>query len=231
MSNEVRIVPMTRAHADAVLAIYSHGIDEGNATFETAAPPWETFDKTKLPGHRFVAVDDDGTVRGWVAVSPVSDRSAYAGVVEHSVYVHPSARGCGIGSALLQCLIRSTETAGIWTIQSGIFPENAASLALHERAGFRVIGTRERVGRQHGIWRDVLLIERRSPVVELADPGEHLFRPHAARWAQLDGRLVGQLLQHLVHRGRDAVLAPEQHDLAVEEVGFDRACAPRQALP
>jgi L-amino acid N-acyltransferase YncA len=167
MSDEVRIVPMTRVHADAVLAIYQQGIDEGNATFETAAPAWENFDKTKLSGHRFVAVDDDdGAVRGWVAVTPVSDRCAYAGVVEHSVYVHPDARGRGIGSALLEYLIRSTEAAGIWTIQSGIFPENAASLALHERAGFRVIGTRERIGRQHGTWRDVLLIERRSPVVD-----------------------------------------------------------------
>jgi L-amino acid N-acyltransferase YncA len=166
MSDEVRIVPMTRVHADAVLAIYQQGIDEGNATFETAAPAWESFDKTKLPGHRFVAVDADGAVRGWVAVTPVSDRCAYAGVVEHSVYVHPDARGRGIGSALLECLIRSTEAAGIWTIQSGIFPENAASLALHERAGFRVIGTRERIGRQHGTWRDVLLIERRSLVVD-----------------------------------------------------------------
>ena len=231
MSDDVRIVPMTRAHADAVLAIYSHGIDEGNATFETAAPAWETFDESKLPGHRFVAVGDDGTVQGWVAVTPVSTRCAYAGVVEHSVYVHPGARGRGIGSALLEYLIRSTETAGIWTIQSGIFPENAASLALHERAGFRVIGTRERIGRHHGIWRDVLLIERRSPVVELADPGEHFFRPHAARRAQLAGRPVGQLLQHLVHRGRDGVLAPEQHDLAVEEVGLDRTRTARQALP
>ncbi|MFI6685705.1 GNAT family N-acetyltransferase [Streptomyces sp. NPDC050485] len=160
------IVPLAPAHADAVLAIYQAGIDEGNATFETAAPTWEAFDAAKLPEHRFAALDADGTVLGWVAVSRVSDRCAYAGVVEHSVYVHPAARGRRIASALLKALINSTEADGIWTIQSGIFPENTASLALHERAGFRVIGTRERFGRHHGQWRDVLLIERRSFLID-----------------------------------------------------------------
>ncbi|MFD5895907.1 GNAT family N-acetyltransferase [Streptomyces sp. NPDC060366] len=159
------IVPLHAAHADEVLAIYQAGIDEGNATFETSPPPWESFDTAKLPEHRFAALGDDGTVVGWAAVTPVSNRSAYAGVVEHSVYIHPGARGRGIASALLKALIESTEAAGIWTIQSGIFPENTASLALHQRAGFRIIGTRERVGRHHGVWRDVLLIERRSPAV------------------------------------------------------------------
>ena len=103
-------------------------------------------------------------VVGWVAAVPVSERCVYAGVVEHSVYVHPDARGRGVGSALLRSLIASTEAAGIWTIQSGVFPENTASLALHERAGFRRVGTRERLGRHHGRWRDVVLLERRSPV-------------------------------------------------------------------
>jgi phosphinothricin acetyltransferase len=105
-------------------------------------------------------------VLGWVAASRVSDRCAYAGVVEHSVYVHPAARGRGVASALLKALIESTEAAGIWTVQSGIFPENTASLAVHERAGFRVVGTRQRVGRHHGRWRDVVLVERRSPVID-----------------------------------------------------------------
>ncbi|MFD9871586.1 GNAT family N-acetyltransferase [Streptomyces niveus] len=159
------IVPLHAAHADEVLAIYQAGIDAGNATFETSPPTWESFDTAKLPEHRFAALDDDGTVVGWAAVTPVSNRPAYAGVVEHSVYIHPGARGRGIASALLAALIESTEVAGIWTIQSGIFPENTASLALHQRAGFRVIGTRERVGRHHGAWRDVLLIERRSTKV------------------------------------------------------------------
>ncbi len=102
---------------------------------------------------------------GWVAASRVSDRCAYAGVVEHSVCIHPSARGRGIASPRLKALIDSTEQAGIWTIQAGIFPENAASLAVHQRAGFRVIGTRERIGCHQGVWRDVVLIERRSTAV------------------------------------------------------------------
>ncbi|MFJ8298385.1 GNAT family N-acetyltransferase [Streptomyces sp. NPDC094447] len=156
------VVPLIADHADEVIAIYQAGIDEGNATFETAAPTWEQFDAVKLPEHRFAALDETGCVIGWVAVTKVSDRCAYAGVVEHSVYVHPDARGRGVASTLLKALVASTEAAGIWTIQSGIFPENAASLAVHERAGFRVIGTRERIGRHHGVWRDVTLVERRS---------------------------------------------------------------------
>ena len=159
----MRIVPMAAEHSDAVLAIYQAGIDEGNATFETAAPDWSTFDRGKMPGHRFVAVDDDNTVLGWVAAVPVSGRCAYAGVVEHSVYVHPHARGRGVGRALLDALAASTEAAGIWTIQSGLFPENVASLALHRSAGYREVGRRERIGKHHGLWRDVVLIERRSP--------------------------------------------------------------------
>jgi L-amino acid N-acyltransferase YncA len=152
-------------HAEQVLAIYQLGIDEGNSTFETTAPDWQVFDEAKLPAHRLVALDADGRVLGWAAVSSVSERCAYAGVVEHSVYVHPDARGRGVGAALLNALVTSTEAAGIWTIQSGIFPENTASLSLHRRAGFRVIGTRERIGRHHGTWRDVVLVERRSPTV------------------------------------------------------------------
>ncbi|WP_030567582.1 GNAT family N-acetyltransferase [Streptomyces aureocirculatus] len=157
---------MRPEHADAVLAIYRHGIDGQNATFETAVPTWEAFDSTKLPEHRLVALDDDGRVLGWAAVARVSDRCAYAGVVEHSVYVHPGARGRHVGLALLTALITATEEAGIWTVQSGVFPENTASLSLHRRAGFRVIGTRRRVGRHHGRWRDVILLERRSPVID-----------------------------------------------------------------
>jgi phosphinothricin acetyltransferase len=156
---------MTDAHAAAVLDIYRRGIATGDATFETEAPTWDRFTATGLAGHRFVALDHAGTVLGWVACGRVSDRCVYAGVVEHSVYVHPDAHGHGIGRALLDALIASTETAGIWTIQSGVFPENAASLALHAACGFRTVGTRERVARHHGVWRDVLLIERRSPIV------------------------------------------------------------------
>ncbi|MEU3460743.1 N-acetyltransferase family protein [Streptomyces sp. NPDC006733] len=159
----VTIAPLASASADAVLAIYQAGIDEGNATFETTAPTWAQFDAAKLPAHRFAALDADGTLLGWVAATRVSDRDAYAGVVEHSVYVHPEARGRGVAGHLLAALVESTEAAGIWTIQSGIFPENTASLAVHARAGFRTIGTRERIGCHHGVWRDVVLLERRSP--------------------------------------------------------------------
>jgi L-amino acid N-acyltransferase YncA len=158
----VRTEPMTGAHATAVLAIYQAGIEEGNATFEARAPDWAAFTAARLPAHRYVATTA-GRVAGWVAASAVSGRCVYAGVVEHSVYVHPAARGRGIGRLLLDTLIASTEAAGIWTIQSGIFPENAASLALHQAAGFRVVGTRERIGQHHGRWRDVVLIERLSP--------------------------------------------------------------------
>jgi L-amino acid N-acyltransferase YncA len=157
------IDPMTAAHADAVLAIYQAGLEEGNATFETRAPGWPEFTAARLPGHRFVATAA-GQVTGWVAASAVSGRCVYAGVVEHSVYVRPGARGQGTGRRLLDALIASTEAAGIWTIESGVFPENTASLALHRAAGFRVVGIRERLGQHHGRWRDVLLIERRSPV-------------------------------------------------------------------
>ncbi|TDB72837.1 GNAT family N-acetyltransferase [Micromonospora sp. KC723] len=162
---DVTVRPMTIGDADRVLAIYQAGLDGGDASFETIAPTWAAFDAARLPQHRFVGVDGDGTVRGWVAVSPTSTRAVYAGVVEHSVYVDPAARGRGVARLLLDALIASTEAAGIWTIQAGVFGENTASLALHERAGFRVIGVRERVGRHHGRWCDVILLERRSPTV------------------------------------------------------------------
>jgi L-amino acid N-acyltransferase YncA len=164
----VKIRSMHAGDAEAVLRIYQAGLDTGHASFETTAPPWAAFDAGKLPDHRHVAVDDDGAVLGWVAVSAVSDRCVYAGVVEHSVYVDPAAQRRGVGRALLDALITSTEAAGIWTIQSGIFPENTTSLALHQRAGFRIVGIRERIGRHESLgnrWRDVVFIERRSPLV------------------------------------------------------------------
>lgn len=152
--------------AAQVLGIYQAGIDEGSATFETVAPSWEAFDAAKLPLHRYVAADQAaGDVIGWIAAAATSSRSAYEGVVEHSVYVHPRARNRGVARALLDALIASTEAAGIWTIQAGVFPENTGSLALHERTGFRVLGRRERIGWHHGAWQDVVLIERRSSVV------------------------------------------------------------------
>lgn len=164
----MRIRAMTPADAEAVLAIFQAGMDGGNASFEHTAPDWQAFDASKLAEHRFVAVDERDTVLGWVTVSAVSARAVYAGVVEHSIYVDPAARGRGVGRALLDALIASTEAAGIWTIQSGVFPENAASLALHHACGFRVLGIRERIGRhvsQGNRWRDVVFIERRSPAI------------------------------------------------------------------
>jgi L-amino acid N-acyltransferase YncA/DNA-binding transcriptional ArsR family regulator len=159
----VTIRPMVTGDAAQVLAIYQAGLDSGQASFEISAPSWADFDAARLPGHRLVAADHaSGEVLGWAAVAPVSDRHVYEGVVEHSIYVAPTARGRGVGAALLGALIRSTAAAGIWTIQSGIFPENTASLRLHEKAGFRVVGTRKLIGRHYGRWRDVLLLERRT---------------------------------------------------------------------
>jgi len=149
-------------HWEAVARIYAEGIATGHATFETEVPEWESWDAAHLPDLRLVGLFD-GEVAGWAALSPVSGRCVYAGVAEESVYVAEEARGRGVGRALLEELIPRAEAAGIWTIQTGIFPENTASLALHERAGFRVIGLRERIGRHHGVWRDVVFLERRSP--------------------------------------------------------------------
>ncbi|GAB3913268.1 phosphinothricin N-acetyltransferase [Microlunatus endophyticus] len=151
----------------AVRAIYAEGIATGNATFESAPGDWERFDAQKLGVARVVAATADGTVVGWAAVSPTSTRPVYRGVVEHSVYVGDAARGQGVGRQLLEAMIDATEAAGIWTIQSSIFEENTASLALHDRLGFRVVGRRERIGRMShgpwaGRWRDTILIERRS---------------------------------------------------------------------
>jgi L-amino acid N-acyltransferase YncA/DNA-binding transcriptional ArsR family regulator len=159
----IAIRPMLPADAGRVLAIYQHALDAGDASFETRAPAWAAFDRAKAPGHRHVAVSEPGgEVLGWAAAAAVSGRCVYAGVVEHSVYVDAAARGRGVGAALLRALIDSTEAAGIWTIESGIFPENTASLRMHERAGFRVVGMRRRLGSDHGRWRDVVLVERRS---------------------------------------------------------------------
>lgn len=157
---------MLPGDAAAVLAIYQAGLDGGHASFEITAPAWDAFDAAKLPDHRYVAIaPETGAVLGWVAISAVSDRCVYAGVVEHSVYVRPGTQGRGVGRALLDALIASTEAAGIWTIQSAVFPENAASLALHAATGFRVVGTRERLGQRHGRWHDVVLLERRSRAI------------------------------------------------------------------
>ena len=166
-ADDVVVLPMTGEDWPQVSAIYAAGIETGNATFESAPPSWVDFDRTRLPDHRFVAVHASGTVLGWVACARVSERPVYAGVVEHSVYVHPDAQGRGVGGLLLTELIASTETGGVWTIQSSLFEENVISQRLHERHGFRVVGSRRRIGRSvagphAGRWRSTILIERRS---------------------------------------------------------------------
>ncbi|HWC65672.1 MAG TPA: GNAT family N-acetyltransferase, partial [Thermoanaerobaculia bacterium] len=136
---------------------------DGNATFETSAPSWEKWDAKHLPFGRLVG-RVDGAIAGWVALSRVSERCVYSGVAEVSVYVARSARGKGVGRALLEAVIAESERAGIWTLQSGTFPENAASIALQKSCGFREVGRRERLGRMNGRWRDVVMLERRSSV-------------------------------------------------------------------
>jgi L-amino acid N-acyltransferase YncA len=162
----ITVETMRDADWDAVCAIYREGIATGNATFETDIPDWEAWDRSHLRACRLVA-KADGQVVGWAALNPYSSRRAYAGVAGLSIYVSASARGQGIGKALLGALIEASERAGLWTLQAGIFPENTASLALHRACGFREVGRRERIGRLNGVWRDVVLMERRSKVVEI----------------------------------------------------------------
>jgi L-amino acid N-acyltransferase YncA len=150
-----------------VRAIYLEGIATGHATFETTAPDWQDWDRSHRRFARLVARRGE-ILLGWAALSPVSGRPVYAGVAEVSVYVSQSARGQGVGYALLGRLVEEAERHGIWTLQAGILPENLASLALHKRCGFREVGRRERLGKLHGVWRDVVMMERRSPSVGTA---------------------------------------------------------------
>jgi len=149
-----------------VAAIYESGIAAGHATFETEVPDWDSWDRSHLKAPRLVAVDPSQQVVGWVVGSAVSERCVYGGVMEHSVYVNPSSQGRGVGGLLLEALVAESERLGFWTIQSGIFPENLASLALHKKLGFREVGRRQKIGRHNGMWRDVVLLERRSPVID-----------------------------------------------------------------
>ncbi|MGB3077076.1 MAG: N-acetyltransferase family protein [Chitinophagales bacterium] len=154
---------LTEQHYPAVKEIYVQGIATGHATFETAAPAWEDWNNAHLQHCRFVATEHQ-TVAGWAALTPVSGRCVYAGVAEVSVYVHTAARGKGIGKMLLQKMITESELQHIWTLQAGIFPENTASIQLHNSLGFRLVGYREKVGKMNDRWRDTLLLERRSRV-------------------------------------------------------------------
>jgi phosphinothricin acetyltransferase len=154
---------MTPADWPAVERIYAEGIATRNATFETSPPEsYEAFVERGHAEHRFVAVEDDD-VLGWVALSRTSSRACYAGVAEHSVYVAEGARGRGVGRALMEKLLASVDAGEIWTLQSSVFPENEATLALHEKLGFRVVGRRERIAQLDGVWRDTVLLERRAP--------------------------------------------------------------------
>lgn len=160
----IEIDQMCENDWEDVRRIYLEGIRTGNATFQQDAPSWEEWDQGHVPECRWVA-RTQGTVIGWAALSPTSNRCVYAGVAEVSVYVSEHHRGSGVGRHLLKRIIEDSEEYGYWTLQSGIFPENKASLELHRKFGFREVGRRERIGQMNGVWRDVLLLERRSEVV------------------------------------------------------------------
>jgi L-amino acid N-acyltransferase YncA len=160
---DVQVERMGTEDWPAVRRIYAEGVATGEATFETEVPGWERWDASHLPTPRLVA-RAAGEVVGWVALLPASPRPVYSGVAEVSVYVAGSARGRGVGRALLSALVAASEGAGIWTLEAVVFPENAASVALHRGLGFREVGRRERIARLHGVWRDTVLLERRSPV-------------------------------------------------------------------
>ena len=166
MDTEIHITPLAAEEWPAVRAIYAEGIATGQATFETAVPDWPAWDAARLACCRLAARRGPELV-GWATLGPVSARSVYQVVAEVSVYVAAAARGQGVGRALLMALVEASEAAGLWTLQASIFPENAASLALHVACGFRVAGRRQRIAQHHGLWRDTLLLERRSERVGL----------------------------------------------------------------
>lgn len=160
----MKIISLTSHHYPQVKHIYEQGLATGNSTFQTSAPDWDEWNYSHLMECRIVAVEDDAVV-GWAALTPVSGRCVYAGVAEVSVYVGENYRGKGYGSKLLDALIRESEKNNLWTLQAGIFPENAASIRIHEALGFRKVGYREKIGKLNGIWRDTILLERRSNTV------------------------------------------------------------------
>lgn len=159
-----KIIDLLPEHWTQVKDIYEKGIASGNATFQTTAPEWEEWDRNHIKSCRLVAIQDN-KILGWAALSQVSARPVYAGVAEVSIYIHPDAQNKGIGSLLLKALIDQSEKQHFWTLQAGIFPENEASIRLHEKHGFRLVGRRERIGKMNGIWRDTVLLERRSDAI------------------------------------------------------------------
>jgi L-amino acid N-acyltransferase YncA len=182
-----------------VAVIYAAGVATRNATFETDVPSWKEWDARHLAQPRLVA-EEAGAVVGWAALSPASSRRCYAGVAEDSVYVAPGRQGSGVGRALLEELVARSEAAGLWTLQTSIFPENRASLALHQRCGFRVVGVRERIAQLDGAWRDTVLLERRAgavPSQSPTHPGER-----TSRVARQDTRLCADLAPKAGRPGR-----------------------------
>lgn len=156
-----KIKPLETKHHKEVLNIYKLGIETKNATFNTTVPTWEDWNKGHLQHSRLV-IETDDKIAGWIALSPVSSRCNYSGVAEVSVYIHPDFNGLGLASRLMEAMIEQSENNGIWTLQSSVFPENEASIRLHEKFGFRKVGYREKISKMDGIWRDTILLERRS---------------------------------------------------------------------
>ncbi|MBX0291953.1 GNAT family N-acetyltransferase [Hymenobacter sp. HSC-4F20] len=173
----IELYSLAQEHWPEVRTIYEEGMSTGNATFQTEAPEWDTWNPAHLPHSRLVAVGD-GRVLGWAALTPVSGRCVYAGVAEVSVYVAAAARGKGVGYKLLESLVAESEQNGIWTLQAGVFPENVPSIKLHESLGFRTVGYRERIGQMRGVWRNTVLLERRSQVVG-SEPESQAIHEHA----------------------------------------------------
>ena|SRR5258708_4079 len=161
----MKIVNMEEIDYPAVKEIYASGIASGNATFQTEVPPWDEWNRNHLQHSRLLAMDENDIVMGWCALTPVSGRCVYAGVAEVSIYIHPNYQGKGVGKKLLEELVHESEAHNLWTLQAGIFPENTASLKLHEKAGFRKVGYREKIGEMKQVWRDTVLLERRSKTV------------------------------------------------------------------
>jgi L-amino acid N-acyltransferase YncA len=162
----IEIKPLEPLHWKEVRRIYEEGLKTGNATFQTSAPEWDEWNKAHIQTSRIIAIENENII-GWAALTPVSSRCVYGGVAEISVYVSESARGKGIGKELLKSLIEDSEANGFWTLQAGIFPDNIASIKIHEATGFRVIGKREKIGQMNGHWRDTILLERRSQTIGL----------------------------------------------------------------
>ena len=155
------IIPWDQQYANAIREIYQHGIDTGNATFETVVPSWEKINEKFLSHSRLLAIDNEIAL-GWAAIGPVSARECYSGVAEVTIYVHKDHHGKGIGKQLLQELIKESEKNGIWSLLSVIHEENKASIHLHEQCGFRYIGYRERIAKLNGTWRTTVMMEKRS---------------------------------------------------------------------